>query len=41
MQTYQQIATQLGMPPGAVTQLEDIPAFLFRTQKPITSSLSE
>jgi len=34
MRIYQQIAAQVGMPPGTVTQLPDLPAFLFRTQKP-------
>ena len=32
--TYQQVAAQLGMPPGTVSQLPSMPAFLFRTQKP-------
>lgn len=31
---YQQIASQLQMPEGTVSQLPGMPAFLFRTQKP-------
>lgn len=34
VETYQQIATKLLMPPGTVSQLPSMPAFLFRTQKP-------
>jgi ubiquinone/menaquinone biosynthesis C-methylase UbiE len=34
VETYQQIAAQLRMPPGTVSQLPSMPAFLFRTQKP-------
>jgi len=34
VETYQQIAAQLQMPPGTVSQLPSMPAFLFRTQKP-------
>ncbi len=35
---YQQIATQLAMPPGTVTVPPYMPAFLFRTQKPAVTS---
>jgi ubiquinone/menaquinone biosynthesis C-methylase UbiE len=31
---YRQIADQLGMPQGTVSQLPSMPAFVFRTQKP-------
>lgn len=31
---YQQIADQLGMPPGTVSQIPSLPVFLFRTRKP-------
>ncbi len=34
METYHRIATQLGMPEGAVSHLPSMPVFLFRTQKP-------
>jgi hypothetical protein len=34
VEAYQQIAAQLQMPPGTVSQLPSMPAFLFRTQKP-------
>jgi ubiquinone/menaquinone biosynthesis C-methylase UbiE len=34
VEAYQQIAVQLHMPPGTVSQLLSMPAFLFRTQKP-------
>lgn len=34
METYRQIAAQLQMPQGTVSQLPSMPAFLFRTQKP-------
>jgi len=34
VETYQQIAAQLQMPSGTVSQLPSMPAFLFRTQKP-------
>ena len=33
--TYKQIAAQLQMPPGTVSHLPSMPAFLFRTRKPI------
>jgi ubiquinone/menaquinone biosynthesis C-methylase UbiE len=33
IETYRQIAAQLQMPQGTVSQLQDMPAFLFRTQK--------
>lgn len=35
LRIYQEIATRLAMPPGTVTQMRDVPAFLFRTQKPV------
>ena len=35
LETYQQIAEQLQMPPGSVSQLPNMPAFLFRTQKTV------
>jgi ubiquinone/menaquinone biosynthesis C-methylase UbiE len=34
LETYRQIAAQLHMPQGTVSQLPDMPAFLFRTRKP-------
>ena len=34
METYHQIADQLGMPKGTVSHLPGYPTFLFRTQKP-------
>jgi ubiquinone/menaquinone biosynthesis C-methylase UbiE len=34
VESYQQIARELQMPPGTVSQLPTMPAFLFRTQKP-------
>jgi ubiquinone/menaquinone biosynthesis C-methylase UbiE len=34
IETYRQIAAQLQMPQGTVSQLPSMPAFLFRTQKP-------
>jgi ubiquinone/menaquinone biosynthesis C-methylase UbiE len=34
IETYRQIAALLQMPQGTVSQLQDMPAFLFRTQKP-------
>jgi ubiquinone/menaquinone biosynthesis C-methylase UbiE len=34
VQTYAQIATQLGMPPGSVSHPSALPIFLFRTRKP-------
>lgn len=34
VETYQQIATQLQMPPGTIGHLPSMPAFAFRTQKP-------
>jgi ubiquinone/menaquinone biosynthesis C-methylase UbiE len=33
---YQQIAGQIGMPPGTVGKLPSMPAFLFSTRKPTT-----
>jgi ubiquinone/menaquinone biosynthesis C-methylase UbiE len=38
LETYQQIATQVGMPSGTVSLLPYMPAFLFRTQKPVRIS---
>jgi ubiquinone/menaquinone biosynthesis C-methylase UbiE len=35
IETYRQIAAQLKMPQGTVNQLPAMPAFLFRTQKPL------
>jgi ubiquinone/menaquinone biosynthesis C-methylase UbiE len=35
METYQNIAKQLGMPPGTASQMPSLPNFLFRTQKPL------
>jgi ubiquinone/menaquinone biosynthesis C-methylase UbiE len=35
MNTYRQIAVQVGMPTGAVSQPEDLPIFVFRTKKPV------
>jgi len=37
METYYQIARQLKMPLGTVSQLQFMPTFLFRTQKPLSS----
>jgi len=37
LETYEQIAAQLKMPPGTVTLPPDLPVFLFRTQKPVRS----
>jgi ubiquinone/menaquinone biosynthesis C-methylase UbiE len=34
IETYRQIAIQLQMPQGTVSQLSSMPVFLFRTQKP-------
>lgn len=34
VETYQRIATQLQMPPGTVSQIPSLPAFMFRAQKP-------
>jgi len=34
VETYRQIADQVGMPPGTVSHLPLMPAFLFRTHKP-------
>jgi ubiquinone/menaquinone biosynthesis C-methylase UbiE len=34
VETYRQIAEQLRMPRGTVSQLPSMPAFIFRTQKP-------
>jgi hypothetical protein len=36
METYYQIARQLKMPLGTVSQLQFMPTFLFRTQKPLS-----
>ncbi len=36
VEAYRQIAEQLRMPPGTVSHLPSMPAFLFRTQKPPT-----
>jgi ubiquinone/menaquinone biosynthesis C-methylase UbiE len=35
VETYRQIASQLQMPQGTVSHLPSMPAFLFRTQKPL------
>lgn len=37
MDTYKQIAAKLQMPDGTVSHLPSMPAFMFRTQKPMTS----
>ena len=34
VESYQQIAAQLQMPPGTVSHLPSMPAFLVRTRKP-------
>jgi ubiquinone/menaquinone biosynthesis C-methylase UbiE len=38
VETYRRIAVQLEMPPGTVSQLPSMPAFLFRTRKPQATS---
>ncbi len=35
LEAYKQIAAELQMPPGTVSQVPSMPAFLFRTQKPL------
>jgi len=39
VETYRQMAAKLQMPPATVSHLPSMPAFLFRTQKPIPSRI--